>query len=316
MKPSLIKPNSCHSLTPFLSFSSKNPILIPKTSISLPKFLPLTSHLMRKHSLLPPIHSSKTRSTPYSSNKQSTSNPISESSVPEEKLQTEFNVQVATPTLPSYLPPAKLSLSDQAFFLLTFIACTLKNALRFFFTSGFYEFVDCTGKVVPLLMNTSYFYCMQTSVAFTSLVIAAVPTLYAMGRAATSLAKLADTAREELPSTMAAIRLSGMEISDLTLELSDLSQEIADGVNKSAQAVQAAEAGIRQIGTVARQQTISMIQERASLPIISLQPVVAGAAKKTSHAVGQATKSFMNMISRGEFSSENGDDNGIDRVEI
>lgn len=34
------------------------------------------------------------------------------------------------------------------------------------------------------------------------------------------------------------------------------SQEIADGVNKSAQAVQAAEAGIRQIGTLAHQQTI------------------------------------------------------------
>lgn len=46
--------------------------------------------------------------------------------------------------------------------------------------------------------------------------------LKAMGRTATSLSKLADTAREELPSTMAAIRLSGMEISDLTLELSDL----------------------------------------------------------------------------------------------
>lgn len=46
--------------------------------------------------------------------------------------------------------------------------------------------------------------------------------LQAMGRAAISLSKLADTAREELPSTMAAIRLSGMEISDLTLELSDL----------------------------------------------------------------------------------------------
>lgn len=43
-----------------------------------------------------------------------------------------------------------------------------------------------------------------------------------MGRAATSLSKLADAARQELPSTMAAIRLSGMEISDLTLELSDL----------------------------------------------------------------------------------------------
>ena len=31
-----------------------------------------------------------------------------------------------------------------------------------------------------------------------------------------------DTTREELPDTMAAIRLSGMEISDLTTELSDL----------------------------------------------------------------------------------------------
>jgi len=43
-----------------------------------------------------------------------------------------------------------------------------------------------------------------------------------MRNAAISLSKLADTAREELPSTMIAIRLSGMEISDLTLELSDI----------------------------------------------------------------------------------------------
>ncbi|XP_021810227.1 uncharacterized protein LOC110753603 [Prunus avium] len=190
--------------------------------------------------------------------------------------QGPLNVEVRNPSVPSP-SVAKLSLSEQAFFLLTFIACT-------------------------------------TSVACTSLVIAAVPTLCAMGRAALSLSKLADTAREELPSTMAAIRLSGMEISDLTLELSDLSQEIADGVSKSTQAVQAAEAGIRQIGSLARQQTMSMIQERASLPIISLQPAVVGAAKKTSRAVGQATRTLMNIISRKDL--ENEDDIGIDRVEI
>jgi hypothetical protein len=33
---------------------------------------------------------------------------------------------------------------------------------------------------------------------------------------------LADAALEELPSTMATVRLSGMETSDLTIELSDL----------------------------------------------------------------------------------------------
>ncbi|PIN19954.1 hypothetical protein CDL12_07344 [Handroanthus impetiginosus] len=191
-----------------------------------------------------------------------------------------LNFEVRSPFVPAnVLAAPKLSLSDQAFLLLAFIGCT-------------------------------------TSVAFTSLVVSAVPTLFAMRRAAISLSKLADTAREELPSTMAAIRLSGMEISDLTLELSDLSQEIADGVNKSAQAVQAAEAGIRQIGSLAHQQTMSMIEERASLPVISIQPVVVGAAKKTSRAVGQATKAFLNIISRGEHNSEGSeDDNSIDRME-
>lgn len=38
-----------------------------------------------------------------------------------------------------------------------------------------------------------------------------------------------------------------------------LSQEIADGVNKSARAVQAAEAGIKQIGSLAHQQTMCML---------------------------------------------------------
>jgi len=37
-----------------------------------------------------------------------------------------------------------------------------------------------------------------------------------------AIEQLAITAREELPGTMAAVRLSGMEISDLTMELSDL----------------------------------------------------------------------------------------------
>ncbi|KAK7341205.1 hypothetical protein VNO80_24131 [Phaseolus coccineus] len=180
--------------------------------------------------------------------------------------------QVTTPQTPSFLSPLpKLTFSDQAFFLLAFIAST-------------------------------------TSVAFASLVFAAVPTLFAMRNAAISLSKLADTAREELPSTMTAIRLSGMEISDLTLELSDLSQEIADGFNKSSQALQAVEAGIRRMGSKAQQQTVSMIQERANLPIISLQPAVAGAARKTTRAVGRATKNLFNIISRRQDTAEYDDD--------
>ncbi|KAJ9703160.1 hypothetical protein PVL29_004793 [Vitis rotundifolia] len=218
--------------------------------------------------ILPSIRCFSHSSKPFSSLHHQ--EPLNPNVVHKEPPPDQWKVEVQSPLVPaSAVPPAKLSLNDRAFFLLAFIACT-------------------------------------TSVAFTSLVIAAVPTLFAMGRAATSLAKLADTAREELPSTMAAIRLSGMEISDLTLELSDLSQEIADGVSKSTQAVQAAEAGIRQI---------AMIQERANLPIISLQPVVTGAAKKTSRAVGQATKTIINMISGKDFSSDDEDDDEVNRLE-
>lgn len=109
---------------------------------------------------------------------------------------------------------------------------------------------------------------VTTSVAFTGMVAVAIPTMLAMRRAANSFTMLADAALEELPSTMAAVRLSGMEISDLTLELSDLSHEIADGVNKSAKVAQAVEAGIGQMRDIARQQAISIIEERANLRTI------------------------------------------------
>ncbi|XP_037493907.1 uncharacterized protein LOC105647794 isoform X4 [Jatropha curcas] len=281
MKPNLITANSfrvSNSLTPRIS------IPFPRPSNPLSNhFLSTTFHSSKPCRFFPICFSNPKQSSfinEASPDSTAELGAISNESLGEEELGRNLNVQVGNSIVPSYFQSStKLSLSDQAFFLLSFIACT-------------------------------------TSIAFTSLVVAAIPTLYAMGRAATSLSKLADVAREELPSTMAAIRLSGMEISDLTLELSDLSHEIADGVNKSAQAVHAAEAGIRQIGTLAHQRTISMIQERASLPIISLQPVVAGAAKKTSDAVGQATKSFMNIFSRVEFSTDDEDDNEIERIDI
>lgn len=59
-----------------------------------------------------------------------------------------------------------------------------------------------------------------------------------------------------------------------------------------------------------------MIQERANLPDISLKPMVAGAAKKTSHVVGQAKKTLMSIISGGENSSEGENEDMSDKVEM
>ncbi|KAL6223021.1 hypothetical protein ACLB2K_006411 [Fragaria x ananassa] len=89
------------------------------------------------------------------------------------------------------------------------------------------------------------------AVSATWLFCSAIPTLLAFKRAADSLAKLMDVMREELPDTMAAVRLSGMEISDLTMELSDLGQEITQGVRSSTRAVRVAEERLRGLTNMA-----------------------------------------------------------------
>ncbi|CAI7745716.1 unnamed protein product, partial [Closterium sp. NIES-54] len=86
---------------------------------------------------------------------------------------------------------------------------------------------------VPVL--TLGFVACSISAALSGIIFAAIPALLAVRRAAQAVERLAATAREELPGTMAAVRLSGMEISDLTMELSDLSHEISQGVRSPAQ---------------------------------------------------------------------------------
>ncbi|XVE86679.1 hypothetical protein DITRI_Ditri18aG0053700 [Diplodiscus trichospermus] len=99
---------------------------------------------------------------------------------------------------------------------------------------------------LSVLLNCFYFsvlliLLLTVAVSVTWLFFSAIPTLLAFKRAAESLEKLMDVTREELPGTMAAIRLSGMEISDLTMELSDLGREITQGVQRSTRAVRLAE---------------------------------------------------------------------------
>ncbi|KAF3440455.1 hypothetical protein FNV43_RR18739 [Rhamnella rubrinervis] len=85
------------------------------------------------------------------------------------------------------------------------------------------------------------------AISATWLFCSAIPALLAFKRASESMEKLLDVVREELPDTMAAVRLSGMEISDLTMELSDLGQEITQGVKSSTRAVRVVEERLRRL---------------------------------------------------------------------
>lgn len=68
---------------------------------------------------------------------------------------------------------------------------------------------------------------LLVAVSLTAVLIAALPALQELGRAARSAEKLFDTLRRELPPTLEAIRLTGLEISDLTNDVSEGVQSVS-----------------------------------------------------------------------------------------
>lgn len=71
---------------------------------------------------------------------------------------------------------------------------------------------------------------LLVAVSLTALLVAALPALQELARAARSAEKLFDTLRRDLPPTLEAIRLTGLEISDLT-------DDVSDGVKSAGQVV-------------------------------------------------------------------------------
>lgn len=88
-----------------------------------------------------------------------------------------FHAEVTTPNVPSFASPvSKFSFTDQAFFLIAFIACTVWYWLVFSF--HYLVLLWICIQFVCSSQDMFWLWFLQTSVAFTSLVFAAVPTLF------------------------------------------------------------------------------------------------------------------------------------------
>lgn len=74
------------------------------------------------------------------------------------------------------------------------------------------------------------FSILLVALSLTAVLIAALPALRELARAARSAEKLFDTLRREFPPTLESIRLTGLEISELTDDLND-------GVKNASQAI-------------------------------------------------------------------------------
>ncbi len=105
---------------------------------------------------------------------------------------------------------------------------------------------------------------LLVAVSLTAVLVVALPVLQEIARAARSVEKLADTLRRELPPTLEAIRLTGLEISDLT-------DDVSEGVKSASQVVKQVD------------QNLSSAKNQAQKVQVNTRSVVAGvkAAWKT-----------------------------------
>jgi uncharacterized protein YoxC len=71
---------------------------------------------------------------------------------------------------------------------------------------------------------------LLVAASLTAVLVAAIPALQELARAARSAEKLFDTLSRELPPTLNAIRMTGLEITDLT-------DDVSEGVKSAAQVV-------------------------------------------------------------------------------
>jgi hypothetical protein len=93
---------------------------------------------------------------------------------------------------------------------------------------------------------------LLVAVCLAAVLVAALPAFQELARAARSAEKLFDTLRRELPPTLEAIRLTGLEISDLTDDISDGVQSAGNVVKQVDRSVSGARKQAREAKVTTR----------------------------------------------------------------
>lgn len=91
---------------------------------------------------------------------------------------------------------------------------------------------------------------LLVAVSLTAVLVALLPAVQEIARAARSIEKLADTLTRELPPTLESIRLTGIEITELT-------DDVSEGVKSASQVVKNVDKGIDGAKTQAKKVQVS-----------------------------------------------------------
>ena len=95
--------------------------------------------------------------------------------------------------------------------------------------------------------------CLIAAITLSIVLIYLVPALIALRRTMVEAEVLIGSLQDELPDTLAAIRLSGMELQDAIEEVSGLGGDLTAGLRASARALVGAESNVREGAQLARE---------------------------------------------------------------
>lgn len=93
---------------------------------------------------------------------------------------------------------------------------------------------------------------LLVAVSLAAVLVVTLPAMQELARAARSAEKLFDTLARELPPTLEAIRLTGLEISDLTDDLSDGVESARNVVKQVDQSVDGTKQQIKEVSVTTR----------------------------------------------------------------
>ncbi len=125
---------------------------------------------------------------------------------------------------------------------------------------------------------------LLVAVSLTVILIALLPAVYALARTARSVERLVDTLNRDIPPTLEALRLTGLEISELTDDLTE---------------------GVQSAGEVVKQvdQTLTTAKQQAQQVQITTKSVFTGLSAAWQTLTRKSTPSSKNRRLKGSSSS-------------
>lgn len=137
---------------------------------------------------------------------------------------------------------------------------------------------------------------MLVAVSLTAVLVTLIPAVQALARAARSVEKLADTLSREFPPTLEAIRLTGLEISELTDDVSDGVQSAGEVVKQVDRSIGSAKKQAQNVQATTRSVVTGI---KAAWKTLTRKPPISGTNRRSTDRLSPSQRSALSLRDSG-----------------